>query len=234
MHSTIVARCVGGFLRDRSGHRWRGVFVSKENVRVTRALPLGGVSSYPDVLSTRAAGGGDIQLTARGPGGTSGTTRAPRRAGIAQSQGRVHGPFHAWLTMACAPLSRAGSASSHTPGHCQPGSSQRSVPCEASKAQHDGYPTTAVWSEGVLGRAVQAGEELLVVHRLGGPASLLGGGDRTTHNRASHQRHSVTPASHQRHTSVTPASYHVCHLCRCAQTGRRECWCRVSVTTRRW
>ena len=39
-------------------------------------------------------------------------------------------------------------------------------------------------------------------------------------------RTSVT-ASHQRHTSVY-------HLCSCAQTGRHECWCRVSVTTRRW
>ena len=46
----------------------------------------------------------------------------------------IHGPFPARLTMACAPLSRAGSASSHTPGHCQPGSSQRSVPCETSEA----------------------------------------------------------------------------------------------------
>jgi len=135
-----------------------GVFVSKENVRVTRALPLGGVSSYLDVFAhvhLRAREGGEIQLTARRPGGNERALRGPpRRAGIAQSQGRVHGPFHAWLTMACAPLSRAGSASSHTPGHYQPGSSQRSVPCEASKAQHDGYPTTTVWSEGVLGRAV--------------------------------------------------------------------------------
>ena len=49
-----------------------GVFVSKENVRVTRALPLGGVSSYLDVFarvnlaSPRPPREGEIQLTLTG------------------------------------------------------------------------------------------------------------------------------------------------------------------------
>ena len=174
------------------------VFVSKENVRVTRALPLRGVSSYPDVLSARNTGGGEIQLTAPSWRDERHSSYSPRRAGIAQSpaafMGRsLHGSR--WLALLCLALARRAATLQVTASR-----EARSARCLVRPPRHSmmairppQFGQKEYWDE-------QYKQEKSFSWYTGW-ADLRPFWEEVIAPATAHRRHSVTPASHQRHTT---------------------------------